>query len=145
MFSTRMEYTIEISFDTRKHHNITTLKGFIEEQAYTLGCQSCIHTYEMEPGSKIIGRNHCVLTVIFNKIEEAAHFIKKMRQTSGVHIECVYKDDGKCEILHASPHYLSQLHKRNALDIRNKCRNNKSSTDSPIIRQFYKISPPNQS
>lgn len=139
-----MGYTIELAFDARKHNNVTEQKNMLEKLAYEYGCDRYYTMHEAEAHYKHISRNHSVTIITFS--EEPEYFIEfiqriKKERKNGIHIECVYRDDGSYVLLHASTKYLKTLEKNVALEFKKTRKSNppkENSFDYKVFNEFYK-------
>lgn len=139
-----MGYTIELAFDARKHSNVTEQITNLEKIAYEYGCERYYTMHEAEAYHKHISRNHCVTIITFP--EESKYFIEfiqriKKERKNGIHIECVYRDEGLYMLLHASTRYLKTLEKNVALEFKQNHKSNppkKNSFDYKVFNEFYK-------
>ena len=102
-----MGYTTEISFDIRKHGSFSDIKDKIISIAESNNCEFYYVLHEME-GDSVILRNHCIITCDFNDIENCLEFLKIIKQTKKLYIECVYSNKPHFKIIYASSYYKSK-------------------------------------
>lgn len=146
-----MGFTIEVSFNARKHNNVTELKSTIDNLAYDYNCERCYTMHEIDGIDNKI-KNHQSVTMITFDYQEVNNFIEfiqslKRERRNGIQIESVYEDDCVYKILYASGSYLKRLERKSANDFKesNKKRileYSNSSTITPellILKEFYKI------
>lgn len=65
-----MGYTVEVSFDTRKHKDITDIKHQLKEISYNCGGDGGIFLHEFEGIGKSITSNICVFISCFDYYDE---------------------------------------------------------------------------
>ena len=58
--------------------------------------------------------------------------IKSIKNTHGIHIECIYEDENKCKLIYASNYYLKQIDK-SCVIIYNKFKRERSLSDNEKI------------
>ena len=146
-----MGYTIELSFNARKHNNVTTLKTRIDNMAYEYNCERCYTMHEIDGIDNKI-TNHQSVTMItfdYDNITKFIEFIKllKKERRNGIYIESVYEDDCVYKILYASAKYLKKIEKKSAIEFKetNKKRilecstTTKTTPEFLILKEFYKI------
>ena len=104
-----MNYTIDVSFDLSKLCFTETKSALINlSQKYK--SYRYYSDFEMSGFNRVITRNHCVITFIFEEffIDKFILFIKEIKKIRKVYIECVYND---YNIIYASKKYLKMLSK----------------------------------
>jgi hypothetical protein len=109
-----MDYSIEISFDIRKHKNVTTMKNNMLDLAHEYGGGYIYIMHDIAgKGRHNIYRNHCIISVTFTEdnIENCVKFIKQIKKTRSYKIECIYKSSGNSRLLYASTVYLKTINK----------------------------------
>ena len=99
-----MGYTVEISFDIRKHGSFSETKHEIISIAESNNCDFYYVLHEME-GDIAILRNHCIITCNFNDIENCLEFLKIIKKSKKIYIECVYCNKPRFKIIYASSYY----------------------------------------
>jgi len=131
-----MGYNIEISFDMTKHSNVSDLKTEITNLALDYNCDHYYYYNCEYDESHKFPRNHYIIAVAFNdnNIFDCANFIKLVKKTTGIHIECIYEDDNdiKCKLIYASNYYLKQIDK-SCVIIYNKFKRERSLSDNEKI------------
>tara|TARA_Y100000590_G_scaffold462811_1_gene627906 strand:- start:19 stop:489 length:471 start_codon:yes stop_codon:yes gene_type:complete len=122
-----MNYSIDISFDLRKH-NFTQIKNTLinlskKYESYRYYCD-----FELSGLNKVITRNHCVITFIFEDFytDKFILFIKEIKKISRVYIECVYND---YNIIYASKKYLKMLSKYEYEKYKEELNKNKNESN----------------
>ena len=126
-----MGYTIEVSFDIRVQKNITNTKSSLREKAQESNCESNYFMFEIEGRGRKIERNHCVFVVLFdtNQISDILYFLHKIREDRYIYIECIYRDDGIHNLIHASPLYLQRIDKNFAKQFKKQRKTQNLSSD----------------
>jgi hypothetical protein len=130
-----MGYNIEVSFSMIKHPNTSEIKREITDLAIEFNCDNYYYLYEMEGNSKI-PRNHCVIVINFSDEEtfSCSKFLKKLRKTKGIYIECIYDDNIECNLLYASQYYLTTIDKQNVIKYnKNKRERSLSDNDKTVL------------
>lgn len=111
-----MNYFVDISFDlSRENFSATKEKTtllFFKYNGYRY-----YENFEIQGRGRIIKRNHCVITFIFDEelssLDDIIKFLKSMKmlkKSTKVHIECVYNDFDYKPIF-ASKKYVKMLDK----------------------------------
>ena len=108
-----MEYSMEIAFDLQKKSNVECTKTTITGLAQRYGASDFYCLHEIEGGTSI-ERNHCIIVVDFieQQSQNIIKFLKDIKSMRHVYVECIYKDDGRYSLIHASPIYLRKLEKK---------------------------------
>jgi hypothetical protein len=106
-----MSYIIDVTFNVLKHGNIEQSEIKIIHLAKDCSCESYYSDYEFERNT-YIQRNHCVITIKFDKSIYLIHFLKKIKKLKFLHVESIYHDDTS-QILYASTYYVTQLMNKN--------------------------------
>ena len=108
-----MGYTIEVSFDIRVRHDVTEMKKVLREKAFICNCENDYFMHEIEGKGRKMERNHCVFVVSFdvNQLDDILYFLKIIHDEEDIYIECIYRDDGIYNLIHASPIYLQRMEK----------------------------------
>ena len=131
-----MGYTVEVSYNLEQCDNVTQINGFVVEEANKCNALSHYQQHEMS-GNVKKPRRHCIITVIFNEEDVllCAKFLRIMKQTKHIHVECIYTDSVRCNILYASPYYIQNMEKHNADEYkkRNKDRSNSMTDNEEIL------------
>jgi len=129
-----MGYNIEISFDLTKHSNVSDLKTEITNLALDYNCDHYYYYNCEYENSHKFPRNHYIIAVAFNddNIFDCAEFLKSIKNTHGIHIECIYEDEIKCKLIYASKYYLKQIDK-SCVIIYNKFKRERSLSDNEKI------------
>ena len=135
-----MGYTIELSYDVRKHGNISTVKNMIIDIAEKYDYDMIYNFMETEGHNKKITRNHQVIVISFDydKMNKCALFIREIKKMHGIFIECVYEDEIVYKLLFASSKYMRKMERHDAKDFVKK-RNKKlfSTTEKILLRELY--------
>lgn len=146
-----MGYTIELSFNARKHNNVTELKSHVNTIAYSYNCDRYYTIDEIGGVDNKITQHQSVTVVTFdnNKLNNCLEFIKKMKKErrNGLHIESIYEDECTYKLIYASSSYLKQVEKHNAIEYKKTHKkrildfsnNPESNPEYLILKQFYKI------
>ena len=133
-----MGYTIEVSFNIRIQPDVENFKSLLAEKAESCGCESKYFMHEIEGRGRIINRNHCVFVAIFDtdNYTNSLSFLRKMRQQKNVYIECVYKEDGIYNLIHASPKYLQRMDRDFVREYKKKRKKSILSEDEIVIKKI---------
>jgi hypothetical protein len=106
-----MSYIIDVTFNVLKHGNVEQSENEIILLAQESSCEYYYSDYEFER-NVCIQRNHCVVTVKFDKPIYLIQFLRKIKKLKHLHIESIYQDDSSF-ILYASTFYSTQLMDKN--------------------------------
>jgi len=109
----RMSFTIEVSFDLRKRAQVSAFSTQTQEMAEKHGCVSHYALHECEGRGRVMERNHHVFISEYEDIETAAAYVREVRRTQYLYVESIYREDGKVQLLYASPRYLKRMDKGN--------------------------------
>ena len=107
LFSICMGYTIEISFDIRKHRSFSRFTDRIISLAEAKNCCSYYTLHEME-GGLAVDRNHCVITLTFSESNDCIEFIKLIKPIKKLYIECIYTSTPRFKIIYVSSYYFAK-------------------------------------
>ena len=137
-----MGYIVESSIKLHKCSNYSKIKNFILNQSYKKNCDYVYENYELEGKAYSEQKNYCIITTEFddNKFEDCAAFLRTLRETSEIMVECVYTERGKVQIMFVSSHYKTIMDK-NALKEYKKFRGKKiySQNDEVVMTELYNI------
>ena len=115
-----MGYEIEISCTLNQSSRV---KQDIINKALYCKCEYHYDQYELQGRRKQIYRMHYIMTFIFPEDGLPMQaFIRYIKARKGIYIECISTDIGKCEILFASPKYLTLMNKEKAKEYRDKSK-----------------------
>jgi hypothetical protein len=64
-----------------------------------------------------------------NEIFNCAQFIKKIKQITGLYIECIYEDTLLCKLIYASQYYLTNIDKEKVV-LYNKFKRERSYSNN---------------
>ena len=128
-----MGYTIEVSFDMRKHTD-GSFKQDILQCAENFNCTTYFVDYDFEGKNRQIKRSHCILYIFFEDdcIDNLIQFIRYVKTKKHTYIECLYEDGGINNIIYASSVYQKQMHKKSVHIYKNKFE----STNDTILRNI---------
>jgi hypothetical protein len=126
-----MGIAIEISF---KVCGKESWEDYLEERkvdAESFDCSMQYYMNEIEGIRHRINRNECVQVVLFEaeKEDNLISYIKYLRMNKENYIECVYSDDGQCEILFASPKYIKKMDKNDARAFKKQIKNREERSE----------------
>jgi hypothetical protein len=129
-----MSYIIDVTFNVLKHGNIEQSENEIICLAQESSCEYYYSDYEFER-NMFIQRNHCVITVKFDKSMYLIQFLRKIKKLKHLHVESIYQEDSSY-ILYASTYYATQLMDKH---LANKYKMNKhqkiySEDESTILK-----------
>jgi hypothetical protein len=131
-----MGYIVEISVNTYKHNNVTTLRKMLEKIAKNCKLYSTFHKIE---NNELYKRTHYFITMEFEigKLNILT-FIKLIKSMGGVNIELVYNDFTKT-LLYGSKYYLNFItNTPGTIQYnRDKLRRSYSENDLDILKKFY--------
>ena len=138
-----MGYTVEVSFNIEKCCGFSEKSGNIFNYANSCQAISSYEDYEMS-GNVKTPRRHCVISTMFgdDQASECAKFIKGISFDRQVYIESIYSDFGACNLIYASPHYISNMEKRTAKAYKEKRSNRTlslSEGESIILQTITEI------
>ena len=137
-----MVYIVESSIALHKCSNFSKLKNFVFNQSRKKNCDFVYDNYELEGKAYSEQKNYCIITTEFDqdRAEDCAAFLRTMRETVGIVVECVYSQGGPVKILFASKHYQMMMRKESIRDYK-KIRGQKIYTDGEeiIVAELYNI------
>ena len=119
-----MVYTVDISFDLRKHDSTEDLRRDVIIKAEVLNCDEVYWLYEIE-GDTVIRRNHCVITASFNTISDIIKFIRFAKMKRVYNIETIVDENNRSKIIFASKFYLTKMSREKVEEYKLKRRENK--------------------
>ena len=123
-------YSIDVCVDVKRCSD-ENLDKFIRETAYELNCSNCYMTYEISDKKKPLNV-HCIFNIEYDteNFESMMEFLKTMKQTKYVHIECIFNN----KIIYFSSYYRKEkLHKKQSKSLKDKSKKQKlSSKDQEI-------------
>ena len=98
-----MGYIVESSIKLHKCSNYSKVKNFILNQSYKKNCDFVYENYELEGTAYSEQKNYCIITTEFSdeNAESCAAFLRTLRETSEIMVECVYVERGKVQIIFA--------------------------------------------
>ena len=138
-----MGIAIEISF---KVSGKESWEDYLDERkivAERFDCSMQYYMNEIEGIRHRINRNECIHVVLFDAEheEDVINYITYLRTNKENYIECVYSDDGACEILFASPKYIKKMDKANARVFKKQVKNREKRSDLELkIREIMRTS-----
>ena len=138
-----MVYIVENSIPLHKCTNFSKLKNFVLNQSRKKNCDFVYENYELEGKAYSEQRNYCIITTEFARknVEDCAAFLRTMRETVGIVVECVYSEGGgPVKILFASKHYQTMMSKDSIKTYKNN-RGKKNYTDEEtiVVAELYNI------
>ena len=137
-----MGYIVESSIKLHKCSNYSKIKNFVFNQSYKKNCDYVYENYELEGKAYSEQKNYCIITTEFDddNFEDCAAFLRTLRETSEIMVECVYTERGKVQIMFVSSHYKTIMDK-NALKEYKKYRGKKiySQNDEVVMTELYNI------
>ena len=128
-------YSIDVCVDVKRCSD-ENLDKFIRETAYELNCSNCYMTYEISDKKKPLNV-HCIFNIEYDteNFESMMEFLKTMKQTKYVHIECIFNN----KIIYFSSYYLKEnLHKQQSKAIKKKAKSQKLSKENQFIVDLLK-------
>ena len=138
-----MGYIVESSIKLHKCSNYSKIKNFILNQSHKKNCEFVYENYELEGTAYSEQKNYCIITTEFSEEnpEDCAAFLRTLRETTEIMVECVYVERGKVQVLFASSHYKTIMDK-NALKNYKKFRGQKIYSkpyDEIVVNELYNI------
>ena len=137
-----MGYIVESSIKLHKCSNYTKIKNFILNQSHKKNCEFVYENFELEGRAYSEQKNYCIITTEFSEEnpEDCAAFLRTLRETKEIMVECVYTERGKVQIMFVSSHYKTIMDK-NALKEYKKYRGKKiySQNDEVVMTELYNI------
>lgn len=117
-----MVYTVELSFDARKH---ATINEFCYSQrllASSYHCEIQYFMHEVLQCKNKITKNDCIHVVHFSDTMKRnfIDFIKEIYKKKMVFIECIYSGDNNYNFIYVSGRYLKRMNKMDAKDLKLK-------------------------
>lgn len=107
-----MGYMIELSVSLKKTVNLNKIKNSLLAKAEECRYIDFYENFNIEGRNRIIVKNQCVMTFIFEEHDELfADFIKYSKQNYKVTVDLVAINDPKFELLYASHSYLNSMDK----------------------------------
>jgi len=131
-----MGYIVEISVNTRKHNNVTSLKKMLEQIANNCKLYSTYHKIE---NNELYKRTHYFMTMEFESNKpNILQFIKLIKSIGGINIELLYNDFTK-SLLYGTKYYLKFItYTPGTIQYNNaKLRRSYSENDLDILKKFY--------
>ena len=135
-----MGYIVEISVNTCKHNNVTTLRKLLEKIAKNCKLYSTYHKIE---NNELYKRTHYFMTMEFESEKpNILKFVRLMKSVGksmrGVHIELIYNDDTKT-LLYGTKYYLNFItNTPGTIQCNNtKLRKSYSENDLDVLKKFY--------
>ena len=131
-----MGYIVEISVNTCKHNNVTTLRKILEQFAKNCKLYSTYHQIE---NNELYKRTHYFMTMEFES-EQAniLKFVKLIKSIDGINIELLYNNITKT-LLYGTKYYLNFItNTPGTIQYNNgKLRRNYTENDLDILKKFY--------
>lgn len=136
-----MGYTIEISFDIRKHKSFSRFKEQIILLAEAKNCNSYYILHEMEGGTSL-DRSHCVISITFCESVNCIEFIKFIKPIKKLYIECIYSNNSRFKIIYVSSYYFNKKMSKEGKQVYNKtlCSEEEEAIRNVIIFSKKSIS-----
>ena len=131
-----MGYIVEISVNTLKHNNVTTLRKLLEKIAHNCKLYSTYHKIE---NNELYKRTHYFMTMEFESDRQTILiFFRIIKIIDGINIELVYNDDTKT-LLYGTKYYLNFITNTPGTIQYNKdkLRRRFSENDLAILKNFY--------
>ena len=131
-----MGYIIEISVNTCKHNNVTTLRKILEQIAKNCKLYSTYHKIE---NNELYKRTHYFMTMEFESDKpNILKFIKLIKSIGGINIELLYNDITNT-LLYGTKYYLNFItNTPGTIQYNNiKLRRSFSENDLDILKKFY--------
>tara|TARA_Y100000389_G_C17465530_1_gene525163 strand:- start:2220 stop:2645 length:426 start_codon:yes stop_codon:yes gene_type:complete len=109
-----MGYAIELSTDSRKPSKLTIDTTARRQQAEDYMCDMQYFTHEIEGKKRKILRFDSIQVVIFSQenLDSMLEYIRNIRNSREIYIDCIYRDDSTSDLLYASPKYLRRMNKQ---------------------------------
>ena len=131
-----MGYIVEISVNTCKHNNVTSLGKLLEKIANNCKLYSTYHKIE---NNELYKRTHYFITMEFES--ENPHilkFVKLIKSIGGINIEFLYNDITKT-LVYGTKYYLNFItNTPGTIEYNNtKLRKSFSENDLDILKKFY--------
>ena len=131
-----MGYIVEISVNTCKHNNVTTLRKMLEKIANNCKLYSTYHKIE---NNELYKRTHYFITMEFESEKpNIFKFVKLIKSMGGINIELLYNDNTKT-LLYGTKYYLNFITNTPGTIQYNtaKIRRSYSENDVAILKKFY--------
>ena len=131
-----MGYIVEISVNTCKHNNVTTLRKMLEKIANNCKLYSTYHKIE---NNELYKRTHYFMAMEFeSENHHILKFIKLIKSISGVNIELLYNDVTKT-LVYGTKYYLNFITNTPGTIQYNKdkLQRRHSENDLDILKNFY--------
>ncbi len=134
-----MGYTIELSININKQHNISSLKEILVEKAMNYNCENNYWFHELENNNKKNYRHNLIgcFSFDYNSIIGANNFINYIKNLNGIYLECIYEDDVKYKLLYVSSFYLKKMNKEYAKIYKSNKHSVKYSTDEELLLKNF--------
>lgn len=137
-----MGYSIELSFNLKKHttHSITieTLRNL----AHDNNCECFYVNYEFIGHKRKLYRQHCILTIHFEENEDnVCKFIRQIKNLPGkvIYIESLSYDDIIFKLIYVSKTYLNTMEKEQAKQyLSNKKKGILYKYNSNMVKEILK-------
>lgn len=134
-----MGYIVEISVNTCKHNNVTTLRKLLEKIANNCKLYSTYHKIDKIENNELYKRTHYFITMEFESDRQTILiFFRLIKIIDGINIELVYNDDTKT-LLYGTKYYLNFITNTPGTIQYNKdkLRRRFSENDLAILKKFY--------
>ena len=137
-----MVYTVELSFDARKHSTTHAFCQSQRELALEYECEFQYFMNDVQRKKKKFIKNDCIQVVHFpeNKTKQFIDFIKDIYKKKMVYIECIYSGDNIYNFIYISGRYLKRMNKIDAKELKAKYKNKieKKDFEQEILDIFHR-------
>lgn len=133
---------LELSFLLYKVVSLNNIQETIQTTIYEYNIKNYYLDFEIENCSRTQQKG--VYTIHFEDnvltTKDILSFLRKINKIPNVNLECIYKDNIKCDIIYASKYYLKQMDKLDSNEYNNKKKTRAySETEFEILKGIHNI------
>lgn len=137
-----MGYSIEVSYNVRarRNNNNELFEDQIRSMTEKYNSTTCYSLHECDGNSAntLIMKQVIVVSFEYDNIEDCAKFIREIKKTPFIYIECVYEDETIYKLLYASTRYLKKLDKTTSREFKKTRKNNNySETEKILLKELF--------
>lgn len=109
-----MNYILELSVDLRKNASISEFEDIIASIAFDFNATIEDMIYETEGRGKIIDHNNCIFILsLHSELNKLKELIRNIKRVKVIHIDCIYTDYNKIDIIYESTKYSNRNNRNN--------------------------------
>ena len=134
-----MGYTVEVSFDIQKKSSLTMFQDNQRTIANNYNCEMQYFINDIYGSGKKIKRCDCIHIVTFHNdaFDMMVKYIKyiKNNKSSGLILDCVYREENECDLLYVSGRYIQRMEKAEAKEFK-RARRTRTFSDDRDLQLF---------